>query len=429
MSQDRLAFFANPTAVTDPSVAQLIRAEHRRQSEGLEMIASENIASQAVIEATGSVLANKYAEGYPARRYYGGCDVVDEIEALAIERAKQLFGVSFANVQPHSGSQANQTVFMALLKPGDTLMGMSLDAGGHLTHGARPNISGKWFNAVSYGVDPETHLIDFDELHATAKKHRPKLIIAGATAYPRLVDFQRFRTICDDVGAYLMVDMAHFAGLVAGGVYPSPVGIADVITTTTHKTLRCARGGMVITNDEDIAKKINSALFPGLQGGPLLQMIAGKAVGFWEALQPSFADYAARIVKNAQAFAEQLHTDGIRLVSGGTDTHLILADFSPLGVSGKDADLSLGRAGISTNKNNVPNDPQPPTITSGVRFGTPAITTRGLGEEECRTVAKLVARLAHTLSEKDASKLERTEKEIRAEAVAIAARFPIYPMN
>ena len=425
MSSTR-SFFHAPLAEVDSAIAHLVKAEHDRQTEGIEMIASENIASRAVIEATGTVLANKYAEGYPSRRYYGGCEVVDEIEALAIERAKQLFGVRHANVQPHSGSQANQTVFMALMKPGDTFMGMSLDAGGHLTHGAKPNASGKWFNAVGYGVGQQSHLVDLDQLRDTAKQVKPKLIIAGATAYPRTVDFAGFRSICDEVGAYLMVDMAHFAGLVAGGAYPSPVPYADVITTTTHKTLRCARGGMVLTNDDDLAKKINSAVFPGLQGGPLLQMIAGKAVGFWEAMQPEFSAYAHQIVANAKALANGFHAHDIAMVSGGTDTHLVLADFSPMRITGKAADAAFGRAGISTNKNNVPSDPQPPTITSGVRFGTPAITTRGMAEEECMQIAALISRVVRALETGDQATIDAAEKEVKQEVQSLAARFPLY---
>src|SRR5271156_5180870 len=361
-------FFSDPLAMADPEVAAAVGRELVRQQSQIELIASENIVSRAVLEAQGSVLTNKYAEGYPGRRYYGGCQFVDIAEQLAIDRAERLFGCAFANVQPHSGAQANQAVFLALLKPGDTILGMSLAAGGHLTHGARPNLSGKWFNAVAYGVRREDARIDFDEVERLAHAHRPKLIIAGGSAYPRIIDFARFRAIADEVGAYLMVDMAHFAGLVAGGVHPSPLPHAHVVTTTTHKTLRGPRGGMILTNDPDIARRIDSAVFPGLQGGPLMHAIAAKAVALGEALQPSFAAYARAVIENAQSLAATLEAAGLAIVSGGTDTHLLLVDLRPLGLTGRDAEQALERAGITCNKNGIPFDPQPPTVTSGVRL-------------------------------------------------------------
>lgn len=368
--------------IVDPELFAMIRRENMRQQDGIELIASENIVSPAVMEAQGSVLTNKYAEGYPGRRYYGGCVHVDEVERLAQSRAKQLFGAKFANVQPHSGSQANQAVFMALLKPGDLFMGMSLDAGGHLTHGAKVNQSGKWFNSVHYSVRREDMRIDYDEVEALARQHRPKMIIAGGSAYSRMIDFARFAQIAEENGAYLMVDMAHFAGLVAAGEYPSPVPHAHICTTTTHKTLRGPRGGMILCNDEKISKKINSALFPGLQGGPLMHVIAAKAVAFGEALAPEFKLYARKIIQNAKKMAETLRAGGLDIVSGGTDSHLMLIDLRPKGAKGNAAEEALERAGITCNKNGVPFDPTPPMVTSGLRVGTPAVTSRGFGVKE-----------------------------------------------
>ncbi|MBL9059853.1 MAG: serine hydroxymethyltransferase, partial [Mangrovicoccus sp.] len=377
-------FFTESLADRDPELFGAIRKELGRQRDEIELIASENIVSRAVLEAQGSVLTNKYAEGYPGRRYYGGCQYVDIAESLAIERAKELFGCAFANVQPNSGSQANQGVFQALIQPGDTILGMSLDAGGHLTHGAKPNQSGKWFHAVQYGVRLQDQRIDYDQIAALAAEHKPKMIIAGGSAIPRQVDFARMREIADSVGAYLMVDMAHFAGLVAGGVHPSPFPHAHVATTTTHKTLRGPRGGMILTNYEDIAKKVNSAIFPGIQGGPLMHVIAAKAVAFGEALRPEFKTYAAQVVKNAQALADQLMKGGLDIVTGGTDTHVLLVDLRPKGVKGNATETALGRAHITCNKNGIPFDPEKPTVTSGVRLGSPAGTTRGFGEPEFR---------------------------------------------
>src|SRR5215472_5854241 len=365
-------FFSDKLFEADPEIAAAVAQERDRQSFHIELIASENIVSRAVLEAQGSVMTNKYAEGYPGRRYYGGCEFVDIAETLAIERAKRLFGCAFANVQPHSGAQANQAVFVALLQPGDTIMGLALAAGGHLTHGARPNLSGKWFNAVAYGVRRDDGLIDFDEVERLAEQHRPKLIIAGGSAYSRIIDFARFRAIADKVGAHLMVDMAHFAGLVAGGVYPSPLPHAHVVTTTTHKTLRGPRGGMILANDGEIGRRINSAVFPALQGGPLMHVIAAKAVALHEALQPAFKTYARAVVANAKVLAAALAEAGLEIVSGGTDSHLMLVDLRPLGVTGQNAEASLERAGITCNKNGIPFDPQKPTVTSGIRLGTPA---------------------------------------------------------
>ncbi|HEV7369661.1 serine hydroxymethyltransferase, partial [Arenibaculum sp.] len=363
----------------DPDVAAAVRRELERQQEQIELIASENIVSRAVLDAQGTVLTNKYAEGYPGRRYYGGCEFVDEVETLAIERAKALFDCAFVNVQPHSGAQANQAVMLALLQPGDTVLGLSLAAGGHLTHGAAPNLSGKWFNAIQYGVRREDSRIDFDEVERLAREHRPKMIIAGGSAYPRVIDFARFRRIADEVGAYFLVDMAHFAGLVAGGAHPSPLPHAHVVTTTTHKTLRGPRGGMILSNDADLGKKINSAVFPGLQGGPLMHVIAGKAVAFGEALKPEFRTYAANVVENASVLAARLVEHGLDIVSGGTDTHVVLVDLRPKRLNGKIAEASLERAGMTCNKNGIPFDPEKPMITSGVRLGSPAATTRGFG--------------------------------------------------
>jgi glycine hydroxymethyltransferase len=384
---------------------------HRQQSQ-IELIASENIVSRAVLEAQGSVLTNKYAEGYPGRRSYGGCEFVDVAERLAIERAKKLFDCGFANVQPHAGAPANEGVYLALLQPGDAILGMSLAAGGHLTHGAAPNLSGKWFKAASYGVRADTAQIDFDEVERLAQEHRPRLIIAGGSAYPRIIDFARFRAIADKIGAYLMVDMAHFAGLVAGGVHPSPIPHAHVVTTTTHKTLRGPRGGMILTNDEAIAKKIDSAMFPGLQGGPLMHVVAAKAVAFGEALQPSFRRYAQAVVDNAKALAETLVAEGLAIVSGGTDTHLMLVDLRPLDLTGRDAEKALERAGMTCNKNGIPFDPRPPAVTSGVRLGSPAATTRGFGIEEFRQIGRWIGEVLRGLA-RHANDNEATEQRVR----------------
>ena len=407
----------------DPEIFAVLTKELERQQEQIELIASENIVSPAVMEAQGSVLTNKYAEGYPGRRYYHGCEFVDEAENLAIERAKKLFNSGFANVQPHSGSQANTAVYLALLQPHDVIMGMSLDAGGHLTHGAKVSLSGKWLQAVAYGVRAEDGLIDYDEAEKLALAHRPKLIIAGGSAYPRQIDFARFRRIADKVGAYLMVDMAHFAGLVAGGVHPNPLQWADVVTTTTHKTLRGPRGGMILTNREDLAKKINSAVFPGAQGGPLMHVIAAKAVCFKEALTPQFADYAAQVVKNAKALGEALAARGVTLVSGGTDTHLLLADLRSKNVTGAAAADALDKAHITCNKNAVPFDPMPPKITSGIRVGTPAGTTRGFKEQEFTQIGHWIADVVEALSTGNA---EAVIARVGQEAVALCRRFPIY---
>jgi glycine hydroxymethyltransferase len=419
-------FFTRALTDADPAVAEAIASELTREQTQIELIASENIVSRAVLEAQGSVLTNKYAEGYPGRRYYQGCDPSDVVEQLAIDRAKQLFGCGFANVQPHSGAQANGAVFLALLQPGDTIMGMSLAAGGHLTHGAPPAQSGKWFNAVQYGVRPDDHLVDFDEVARVARESRPKLIIAGGSAYPRHLDFARFREIADSVGAYLMVDMAHFAGLVAAGEHPSPFGHAHVVTTTTHKTLRGPRGGMVLTDDEAIAKKINSAVFPGLQGGPLMHVIAAKAVAFGEALQPDFKTYAQAVVRNARALASRLKERGADLVAGGTDTHLALVDLRPLGLTGKDADESLERAGITCNKNGIPFDPLPPLKTSGIRVGSPAGTTRGFGEVEFRDIADMVADVLDGLKANGMESNGEVERTVNGHVRELCARFPIY---
>ncbi|WP_118857001.1 serine hydroxymethyltransferase [Sphingomonas mesophila] len=422
-----LGFFTEPLAAADPAVAAAIAAELEREQTQIELIASENIVSRAVLEAQGSVFTNKYAEGYPGRRYYQGCHPSDQVEQLAIDRARQLFGCGFANVQPHSGAQANGAVMMALLKPGDTILGMSLAAGGHLTHGAPPAQSGKWFDAVQYGVREDDHLVDFDEVERLAREHNPKLIIAGGSAYPRHLDFARFRAIADSVGAYLMVDMAHFAGLVAAGEHPSPFGHAHVVTTTTHKTLRGPRGGMVLTDDEAIAKKINSAVFPGLQGGPLMHVIAAKAVAFGEALEPGFKTYAQAVIRNAQVMAARLKERGADLVAGGTDTHLALVDLRPLGVTGKDADEALERAGITCNKNGVPFDPLPPMKTSGIRIGSPAGTTRGFGEAEFKDIADMVADVLDGVAKSDGAGDPEIEQSVRARVRALCARFPIYP--
>jgi len=411
---------------TDPAVLRGIRDELKRQQTQIELIASENIVSRAVLEAQGSVLTNKYAEGYPNRRYYGGCEFVDVAESLAIERACKLFDCAYANVQPHSGAQANQAVFFALLQPGDTVLGMSLAAGGHLTHGAAPNQSGKWFNAVQYGVRRDDARIDYDELQRLTDEHKPKLIIAGGSAYPRIIDFARFRQIADSVGAYLMVDMAHFAGLVAGGVHPSPLPHAHIVTTTTHKTLRGPRGGMVLSNDPEIGKKINSSVFPGLQGGPLMHVIAAKAVAFGEALRPEFKLYAKAVVENAKLLAETVRAGGLDIVSGGTDTHLMLVDLRPKKLTGKAAEASLEHAGMTCNKNGVPFDPEKPTITSGVRLGSPAATSRGFGPAEFRQIGEMAVEVLDGLAANpdDNSKVETA---VRARVEALCARFPIYP--
>ena len=419
-------FFSSSLADSDPPLKQAIDDELVRQDDGIELIASENIVSRAVLEAQGSVLTNKYAEGYPGRRYYGGCEFVDVAEAIAIERATKLFDCGFANVQPHSGAQANQGVFMALLTPGDTILGLSLASGGHLTHGAAPNQSGKWFNAVQYGVRPDNGQIDLDEVAALAREHRPKLIIAGGSAYPRTLDFPGFRKIADEVGTFFMVDMAHFAGLVAAGVHPSPLPHADVVTTTTHKTLRGPRGGMILTNDEAIAKKVNSAMFPGLQGGPLMHVIAAKAVAFGEALRPEFKVYAQAVADNAGTLADTLMARGFDLVSGGTDTHLMLLDLRSKGLTGKDAEAALERAAMTCNKNAVPNDPEKPMITSGVRLGSPAATTRGFGVAEFKEVGELIADVLDGLAANpdDNSVAEQAARE---RVLALCGRFPIYP--
>ena len=420
-------FFTDALRQGDAAVADAIAAELDRQQNQIELIASENIVSRAVLEAQGSVLTNKYAEGYPGRRYYQGCGPSDAVETLAIERAKQLFGCAFVNVQPHSGAQANGAVMLALTRPGDTIMGLSLDAGGHLTHGARPAMSGKWFNAVQYGVRPDDHLIDFDQVEALAKEHRPSLIIAGGSAYPRHIDFARFRAIADEVGALFLVDMAHFAGLVAASEHPSPFGHAHVVTTTTHKTLRGPRGGMVLTDDEAIAKKINSAVFPGLQGGPLMHVIAAKAVAFGEALQPDFKSYAKAVIANAQALAGRLKERGADLVAGGTDTHLALVDLRPLGITGRDADEALERAAITCNKNGVPFDPLPPVKTSGIRVGSPAGTTRGFGVQEFRAIADMVADVLEGVRANGEAGDPEVEAQVKARVRELCARFPIYP--
>ncbi len=422
-------FFSQSLVKGDPLIADAIKKEHGRQSQEIELIASENITSRAVLEAQGSVLTNKYAEGYPNRRYYGGCHFVDIVEEAAIERATRLFDCGFANVQPNSGSQANQSVLLALLKPGDTILGMSLDAGGHLTHGAKPNLSGKWFNAVQYGVREEDGKIDFAQVRSLALEHKPAMIIAGGSAYSPIIDFAKFREIADEVGAYFHVDMAHFAGLVAGGVHPSPFPHAHVATTTTHKTLRGPRGGMVLTNDETIAKKINSAVFPGLQGGPLMHVIAGKAVAFGEALEPAYKGYIRQVVDNAKALAENLKNNGFDIVSGGTDTHLMLVDLRPKGLTGNIAEKALGRAFITCNKNGVPFDPEKPTVTSGIRLGTPAGTTRGFGVAEFQLVGDLITEVLDGLKENGADNNGAVEAKVKEKVIALTDRFPIYKLD
>ena len=420
-------FFTRSLKDADPAIFSGIEHELTREQTQIELIASENIVSKAVLEAQGSVFTNKYAEGYPGKRYYQGCHPSDEVETLAIERAKQLFGCAYANVQPHSGAQANGAVMLALVKPGETIMGLSLDAGGHLTHGAKAAMSGKWFNAVSYGVDPETHLIDYDAVAALAREHKPRLLIAGGSAYPRTIDFAKFRVIADEVGAYFLVDMAHFAGIVAAGLHPSPLPHAHVVTTTTHKTLRGPRGGMILSNDEVLGKKLNSAVFPGLQGGPLMHVIAAKAVAFGEALEPGYKSYIAAVVENAKVLAATLKERGCNLVAGGTDTHLALVDLTPLGVTGKDADEALERAGITCNKNGIPNDPLPPMKTSGIRVGSPAGTTRGFGPAEFREIGHMVADVLDGLAKNGEQGDAQVEMAVRTRVLALCARFPIYP--
>ena len=419
-------FFTRGLAQSDPAVFAGVEHELTREQTQIELIASENIVSKAVLEAQGSVFTNKYAEGYPGKRYYQGCQPSDEVETLAIDRARQLFDCAYVNVQPHSGAQANGAVMLALTKPGDTILGLSLDAGGHLTHGARAAMSGKWFNAVQYGVHPDTHLIDYDEVERLAIEHRPTLLITGGSAYPRQIDFARFRAIADKVGAKLLVDMAHFAGIVAGGLHPSPLPHAHVVTTTTHKTLRGPRGGMILSNDEALGKKFNSAVFPGLQGGPLMHVIAAKAVAFGEALQPEFKGYIAAVVENAKMLAATLKERGADLVSGGTDTHLALVDLTPLGVTGRDADEALERAGITCNKNGIPNDPLPPVKTSGIRVGSPAGTTRGFGVAEFREIGNMVADVLDGLRAKGEGGDPAVEADVRTRVRALCARFPIY---
>lgn len=417
---------AFPLKQQDVEVFSSIQGELKRQQEQLEMIASENIVSLSVLEAQGSVLTNKYAEGYPGRRYYGGCDQVDRAETLAIERAKKLFNCEYANVQPHSGAQANQAVFLSLLKPGDTILGMSLAAGGHLTHGAAPNLSGKWFNAVQYGVRQDNALIDYDEVEKLALEAKPAMIIAGGSAYPQEIDFVRFRQIADKVGAYFIVDMAHFAGLVAGDAYPSPVPHADVVTTTTHKTLRGPRGGMILSNNLELGKKINSAVFPGLQGGPLMHVIAAKAVAFGEALRPSFKDYAKKVISNAKILGDTLQKRGLDIVSDGTASHLILVDLRPKNLTGRDTEEALEKAYITCNKNGIPFDPQKPMITSGIRLGSPALTTRGMGEKEFEQIGHLIGDVLDGLTENGENNQD-VEKEVREKVLSLCQAFPLYP--
>ncbi len=419
-------FFTQGLTQSDPEIAGWIAKELGRQRDKIELIASENICSRAVLEAAGSILTNKYAEGYPGKRYYGGCEYVDEIETIAIERAKQLFGAQFANVQPNSGSQMNQAVFLALLQPGDTFMGLDLNAGGHLTHGSPVNMSGKWFNPVAYTVRPDDHRIDMDEVARIARQSKPKLIICGATAYSRHWDFKRFREIADEVGAYLLADMSHFSGLVAGGVHPSPVPHAHVTTTTTHKSLRGPRSGIILSNDEGLAKKINSAIFPGMQGGPLMHIIAAKAVAFAEALRPEFKVYARAVAENAKALAASLQEQGLDIVSGGTDNHLMLVDLRPFQAKGKHAEKALDRASITCNKNAIPNDPEKPFVTSGIRLGTPAGTTRGFGAAEFRAIGALIAEVVEGLRKNGETGDAQVEQSVRARVEELCARFPIY---
>lgn len=418
-------FFESSLTQTDPAVLDAIKNEYHRQNDQIELIASENIVSKAVLEAQGTILTNKYAEGYSGKRYYGGCEHVDVVEDICIERIKKLFNANYANVQVHSGSQANQAVFLALLKPGDTIMGMSLAAGGHLTHGAPPNESGKWFNAIQYGVKKDTALIDYDEVEQLALEHKPKLIIAGGSSYPRIIDFKKFKDIADKVGSLFLVDMAHFAGLVATGIYPNPLEYADVVTSTTHKTLRGPRGGIVLTNDEFHAKKINSAVFPGLQGGPLMHVICAKAVAFGEALQPDFKKYIESVVLNSKTLSDVMLERGLEVVSGGTDTHLVLVDLRPKKITGKAAEKSLENAGITCNKNGVPFDPESPFVTSGIRLGTPAGTSRGFGTEEFKLVGNLIGDVLDGLSKNPDNNAE-IEKEVKSKVKALCEKFPIY---
>lgn len=424
------SFFTTPLKDSDPDLFNSIEQECQRQKDQIELIASENIVSEAVLQAQGSVLTNKYAEGYAGRRYYGGCECVDVAETLAVERAKKIFNVGYVNVQPHSGAQANGAVLLACVKPGDTIMGMSLAAGGHLTHGAKPAMSGKWFDAVQYGVREEDAQIDYDEVEKLAKESKPSLIIAGGSAYPRFIDFKRFREIADSVGALLMVDMAHFAGLVAAGVHPSPVPFADIVTTTTHKTLRGPRGGMIMTNDEALAKKINSAVFPGLQGGPLMHVIAAKAVAFKEILDPSFKEYATQVVKNADVLAETLKERGVDIVSGGTDTHLMLVDLRPKKLTGNVVEEALERAHITCNKNSIPFDPEKPMVTSGIRLGAPAGTTRGFKEEEFAKIGHLIGDVLDALAANPgATSVPEVEEAVKKQVLDLCAEFPIYPLR
>ena len=422
----REGFFDAALSETDPEVQAAIRGELAREQDQIELIASENLVSAAVLEAQGSVMTNKYAEGYPGRRYYGGCEYMDVVEDLARNRARELFGCNFVNAQPHSGAQANFGAFFALAKPGDTIMGMSLAAGGHLTHGAAPNYSGKWFHAVQYGVRREDARIDLDEVERLAREHKPKIIVAGGSAYPRIIDFARFREIAESVGAYLMVDMAHFAGLVAGKVHPSPLPHAHIVTTTTHKTLRGPRGGMILAMDEEVGKKVNSAIFPGIQGGPLMHVIAAKAVALGEALQPDFRDYAKRVVENAKVLAATLMEGGLDIVSGGTDTHLMLVDLRPKKLTGKAAEISLERAGLTCNKNGIPFDPEKPTVTSGVRLGSPAGTTRGFGTAEFREVGHMIVEVLDGLA-RNPEDNAAAERAVRQRVGALCRRFPVYP--
>ncbi len=423
---DSNELFQRDLSVSDPEVQKAINQENTRQHQEIELIASENIVSAAVMQAQGSVMTNKYAEGYPGKRYYGGCEHVDIAEELAIERAKKLFNCDFINVQPHSGAQANQAVFLALLEPGDTFMGLNLAAGGHLTHGSPVNQSGKWFNVVAYGVDEKTHLIDFDEVAALAKEHKPKLIIAGGSAYPRIIDFKRFREIADSVGAYFMVDMAHFAGLVAGGVHPNPLEHAHVVTTTTHKTLRGPRGGMILSRDVDLGKKINSAVFPGLQGGPLMHVIAAKAVAFGEALDASFKQYAQSVIDNAAVLASTIAAGGLDVVSGGTDTHVMLIDLRPKNVTGKAAEAALGRAYITCNKNSIPYDTASPFVTSGIRLGSPAGTSRGFGVDEFKLIGSLILEVIDGLAANGEEGNAAVEQAVREKVLKLTKQFPLY---
>ncbi len=422
--EDFSYFFSQTLEDSDPKLFDSLRLELKRQQEQIELIASENIVSRSVLDAQGSIMTNKYAEGYSGRRYYGGCEYVDIAEDYAISRACDLFDVKFANVQPHSGSQANQAVFQSLLKPGDTILGMSLDAGGHLTHGAKPNQSGKLFNAIQYGVQKEDSLIDFSEVEQLAQRNKPKIIIAGGSAYPRVIDFKKFREIADSVEAYLLVDMAHFAGLVAADCYPSPIPYADIVTTTTHKTLRGPRGGLILTNNEDISKKINSAIFPGIQGGPLMHTILAKAVAFGEALKPEFKTYSKNVIDNAKILAQTLLEDGFDIVSGGTDSHLILVDLRPKGIKGNDAEKILGNANITCNKNGVPFDPEKPTITSGIRLGTPAGTTRGFGQAEFQMIGNYICEVLNSLQSDGDNK--KTIEEVKSKVLTLCKKFPIY---